>query len=311
MGLDMNKKPDMSVKMGNLLLKNPVLTASGTFGYGMEFMPYFDISILGGIVAKGISLEPWPGNPPPRIVETPCGMINSIGLQNVGVRRFVAEKLPELVEKNITVIVNILGRTVAEYISIIKYLNLSGHRIAAIEINVSCPNVEAGGIAFGTNPDLLYELVKSCKQETDIALIVKLTPNVTDIPSMAEAAQKGGADIISLINTLQAMAVDLKTRRPRLKNITGGLSGPAIKPIALNMVYQASKAVDIPVIGIGGIMTPEDAAEFIMVGASAVQVGTANFIDPCSAMNIVTGLERIAAEMGLESIAQLRGSLIV
>ncbi len=310
MGLDINKKPDMSVKMGDLFLKNPVLTASGTFGYGMEFMPYFDISMLGGIVAKGISLEPWPGNPPPRIVETPCGMINSIGLQNVGVKKFVMEKLPELVEKKITVIVNILGRTIAEYLSIIKYLNLSA-RIAAIELNVSCPNVEAGGIAFGINPDLLYELVKSCKQETDITLIVKLTPNVTDIAAMAEAAQKGGADIISLINTLQAMAVDLKTRRPKLQNITGGLSGPAIKPIALNMVYQASKAIDIPVIGIGGIMTPEDAAEFIMVGASAVQVGTANFIDPCSAMNIVTGLERIVREMGLGSIGQLRGSLVV
>jgi len=310
MGLDFNKKPDMSVKMGNLFLKNPVLTASGTFGYGTEFMPYFDISILGGIVAKGISLEPWQGNPLPRIVETPCGMINSIGLQNVGVKKFVMEKLPWLVENKVTVIVNILGRTIAEYLAIIKHLN-SVIGIAAIELNVSCPNVEAGGIVFGTNSDVLYELVKFCKQETNITLIVKLTPNVTDITKMAEAAQKGGADIISLINTVQAMAVDLKTRRPKLKNIIGGLSGPAIKPIALKMVYQASKAVDIPVIGIGGIMTPEDAAEFIMVGASAVQVGTANFIDPCSAMNIMTGLEQIVMDMGLDSIEQLRGSLVV
>lgn len=280
----------MQISIKNLTLPNPVLTASGTFGYGKEFADYVNLYKLGAIVVKGISLKPRAGNPPPRIVETACGMLNAIGLENVGVERFIADKLPYLLNSNCRVIVNVLGDSVEEYCQLVERLDkVPG--ISAVELNISCPNVKKGGVAFGTNSQMAYEVIHAARQFTTLPLIVKLSPNVTNIVEMAQAVAEGGADAISLINTLIGMAIDIKKRKPILANVIGGLSGPAIKPIALRMVWQVSQSVDVPIIGIGGISTWEDAIEFILAGATAIQVGTANFTNPRATEEILAGIE--------------------
>ncbi|MBW1709218.1 MAG: dihydroorotate dehydrogenase [Deltaproteobacteria bacterium] len=301
-------QPDMRVDLGKLVLKNPVLAASGTFGYGQEMADFCDPALLGGVVVKGLTLEPWPGNPPPRIVETSAGMLNSIGLENVGLDVFLKEKLPWLVERNVTVVANILGKTVDEYAALAQGLG-KADGVAMIEINVSCPNVAAGGLAFGTSPEFTAQVVRVVVQAAEQPVMVKLTPMVSDITAVAEAAVQAGADIISLINTIPAMAVDLENRRPALKNVVGGLSGPAIKPVALRLVWEVTRAVDAPVIGGGGIMTAEDALEFLMVGARAVQVGTANFVDPRAALKILEGIEAYCKEKSIQDLSTWVGSL--
>ena len=306
----MGIKPDLSVEIAGLKLKNPVMTASGTFGYGLEFEPFFDIGRLGAVVVKGLSLEPKAGNPPPRVVETPAGMLNAIGLQNIGIDAFLEQKMPRLKEKGATVIVNFFGNTAEEYLELTKRLD-GEEGIHALEVNISCPNVKAGGIVFGTDPTVAHNLVKEIKGCTSLPLIVKLSPNVTNIGLMARAVEDAGADAISMINTLTGMSVDIRTRRPRLANITGGLSGPAIRPVAVRMVWEASKAVNIPIIGIGGIMNAEDAMEFVLAGASAVQIGTASFINPTAAIDVVGGLESFMQEEGVKSFTELIGSLEV
>ena len=301
--------PDLGVSFAGIQLKNPVIAASGTFGYGVEFEDIVTLQKLGGFVVKGLSREPMAGNPPPRLFETAAGMLNSIGLQNIGARAFVDEKLPLLnKEKNIVVIANVFGYTTQDYETTIRILN-EGEGIAAYELNVSCPNTKRGGITFGSDPVLLQEVVASAKSASRRPLIVKLSPNVTSIPQMAHAAADAGADAISLVNTFVGMAIDIETRRPRISNITGGLSGPAIKPIALRMVYEASHSVDIPIIGIGGISTAEDVIEFILAGAAAVQVGTASFWDPCATEKIVGALESWCLEHRVEKITDLIGGL--
>jgi len=293
---------------GGLKLKNPVMTASGTFGYGEEYSDYVNLHRLGAIVVKGISLEPRDGNPPPRIVETTSGMLNAIGLQNVGVEKFLTEKMPFLREIGSPVIVNILGDSVDEYVNLTKKLNnIEG--IAAIEVNISCPNVKKGGVAFGTDPAMVSEVTNAVKSNATQTVIIKLSPNVTDITRTAKAAEEGGADSISLINTLMAMAVDHISRKPRLANIIGGLSGPAIKPVALRMVWQVAQSVKIPVIGIGGIMTAEDALEFLVAGASAIQVGTANFVNPNATEKIIEGINKYLEDTKCQSIQEIIGSL--
>lgn len=304
----MGIKPDLSVEIAGLKLKNPVMTASGTFGYGLEFEPFFDIGRLGAVVVKGLSLKPKAGNPPPRVVETPAGMLNAIGLQNIGIDAFLEQKLPVLKEKNATVIVNFFGNTAEEYLELARKLD-SAEGIHALEVNISCPNVKAGGIVFGTDPAVAGKLVSDIKSCTSLPLIVKLSPNVTDIGCMARAVEDAGADAISMINTLTGMSIDIKTRRPKLANITGGLSGPAIRPVAVRMVWEASKVVNIPIIGIGGIMNAADAMEFIIAGASAVQIGTASFINPTAAIDVVEGIETFMQEEGIESFIELIGSL--
>lgn len=300
--------PDLSVSLGPLHLANPVLTASGTFGYGMEFADFVDLSRLGGIVVKGISLKPRPGNPPPRLAETPSGMLNAIGLENVGVERFLSDKLPPLRQRGITVIVNILGNTVEEYAELAAILSaVSG--IAALEINISCPNVKKGGMAFGTDPHMAAQVVSAVREHSPLPLITKLSPNVTSIAEIARAVVDAGSDILSCINTVSAMAVDPFSRRPRLANIIGGLSGPAIKPIALRCVYETVKAVSCPVIGIGGIQTALDALEFLVVGASAVQVGTANLVRPRASVEILEGIEGFCRQHGLSSLKDYIGTL--
>jgi dihydroorotate dehydrogenase (NAD+) catalytic subunit len=284
------------------------MSASGTFGYGEEFLDFFDLKRLGAIVAKGISLEPRPGNPPPRLVETASGMINAIGLENVGVEGFLSRKLPFLREQGVPVIVNILGETLEEYAEITARLN-DAPGISAIEINVSCPNVKAGGMIFGTDPKMTSRVVESVRRATALPVITKLTPNVTDIAEIARAAEGAGSDVISCINTVAAMAVDVFSRRPRLANILGGLSGPAVKPIALRCVYQVRGAVKCPVIGIGGIAGATDALEFLLVGAAAVQIGTANFINPAACVEIIEGIERFLRLEGISDINSYIGSL--
>ena len=306
----MGIKPDLSVEVAGLKLKNPVMTASGTFGYGLEFEPFFDIGRLGAVVVKGLSLEPKAGNPPPRVVETPAGMLNAIGLQNIGIDAFLSQKLPKLKEKGATVIVNFFGNTAEEYLELARKLD-EAEGIHALEVNISCPNVKAGGIVFGTDPSVAGKLVSDIKSCTSLPLIVKLSPNVTDIGLMARAVEDAGADAISMINTLTGMSIDIKTRRPKLANITGGLSGPAIRPVAVRMVWEASKAVNIPIIGIGGIMNAGDAMEFIIAGASAVQIGTASFINPTATIDVVEGIESFMREEGIESFTSLIGSLEV
>ena len=302
---------DLSVRFCGIEFKNPVIAASGTFGYGVEFEDIVTLEKLGGFVVKGLSREPMAGNPPPRIFETAAGMLNSIGLQNIGARAFVQEKLPQLRKlKNIVVVANVFGYTREDYQETIRILN-DGEGIAAYELNVSCPNTAHGGIAFGSDRVLLEEVVATCKAASRRPLIVKLSPNVTSIPMMAHAAANAGADAISLVNTFVAMAIDAETRKPRISNITAGLSGPAIKPIALRMVYEASHAVDIPVIGIGGITTPEDVVEFLLAGAAAVEVGTASFWDPCATEHIVNGLERWCVEHRVSRVTDLIGGLQV
>ena len=302
---------DMRVTVAGVALKNPILAASGTFGYGVEFDDIVSLERLGGFVVKGLSREPMAGNPPPRLFETAAGMLNSIGLQNIGARAFIEEKLPRLRKiQDAVVIANVYGFSPEEYIETIRILN-EGEGIAAYELNVSCPNVRHGGITFGQDPGLLSEVVSGAKAAARRPLIVKLSPNVTSIGRMARAAEDAGADAVSLVNTFLAMAIDPVTRRPRISNVTAGLSGPAIKPIAVRMVYEASQAVKIPVIGIGGISTAEDVVEFLLAGATAVEVGTANFWDPRACERLVRELERWCLEQHIESVASLRGGLIL
>jgi dihydroorotate dehydrogenase (NAD+) catalytic subunit len=302
--------PDLGVTFAGLHLKNPVIAASGTFGYGVEFEDIVSLHKLGGFCVKGLSREPMPGNPPPRLFETAAGMLNSIGLQNIGVRAFVEEKLPLLNrEKNIVVIANVFGYTREDYREVIHILN-QGEGIAAYELNVSCPNVKAGGMAFGSDPILLSEVVSTAKAASRRPLIVKLSPNVTSIPLMARAAEDAGADVISLVNTFLGMAIDVVTRKPRIANVTGGVSGPAIKPIALRMVYEAAHTVNIPVIGIGGISTAEDVVEYMLAGAAAVEVGTASFWDPCATERIVESLEAWCIEHRVDRLTDLIGGMV-
>ncbi len=303
-------KPDLSVDLGSLRLGNPVMSASGTFGYGLEFAPFYDISRLGAIVVKGLSLAPTSGNPPGRIVETASGMLNAIGLQNIGVERFIEDVAPRLADAGATFAANIYGRTVEEYEEVAR--RLSGlPSLAAIEVNASCPNVKEGGIAFGSSPEGVSRLTGRVRNATDKPLWVKLSPNVSDIGSVALAAEGAGADAVSLVNTLVGMAVDHRTRRPKLSNVTGGLSGPAIKPVALRMVWEVCRRVKIPVIGIGGIQTAADALEFLLVGASAVQVGTANFRNPRVCVEILEGIEAFLREERLSGIGEYRGRLVL
>lgn len=300
--------PDLRVRIGSLELANPVMTASGTFGYAREFENLMNLHRLGAVIVKGISLFPRPGNPPPRIVETACGMLNAIGLQNVGVDRFITEKMPYLHGLNVPAIVNILGGSIEEYREITKKLDgVAG--VAGIEVNISCPNVKEGGVAFGGDPKMAAAVTEAVKSSCSVPVIVKLSPNVTDITEMARAVEDGGADSISLINTLIGMAIDLETKRPKLANIIGGLSGPAIKPVALRMVYQVARTVKIPVIGIGGIETAEDALEFMLAGATAVQVGTANFVNPRASEEVVEGIARYVQQEKLQSVRDMIGGL--
>lgn len=301
---------DLSVDLGFLRLNNPVITASGTFGYGTEFLPYFELEKLGGYIVKGLYYSPRPGNPPPRLAETACGLINSIGLQGIGVERFSSEILPSLKDCRTTLIVNICGEIDEEYARVVEYLD-KHDGIAAYEINISCPNVKKAGACPALDPRSTCSIVKLVKTTTKRPVITKLSPNVTDIVEIALSAQEGGSDAVSLVNTFLAMAVDIHTRKPRLANIFGGLSGPAIKPLALRMVYQTAQALSIPVIGLGGIMTAEDAMEFLLAGASAIQVGTANFIDPRAAVKIVQGLYRYCRDKGVSRIRDLTGALEV
>jgi dihydroorotate dehydrogenase (NAD+) catalytic subunit len=299
--------PQMAVKLGRLKLNNPVMSASGTFGYGEEYAGYVDLNRLGAVVVKGLSLRPRLGNPPPRIMETASGMLNSIGLQNIGVDVFIEEKLPFLRKYDTAVIANIYGETYDEFKKVAKKLS-SAKGVHALEVNISCPNVKKGGVCFGTDPKIAARVTRTVKDETGLPVIVKLTPNVTDIAAIAQAVEKAGADIISLINTLTGMSVDLKTRRPHLKNITGGLSGPAIKPVALRMVWQVIQKVSIPVIGIGGIMTAEDALEFLILGAKAVQIGTANFVNPHATLNVIEGIKNYLIENKIKNINDIIGT---
>jgi dihydroorotate dehydrogenase (NAD+) catalytic subunit len=300
--------PSLKLNLAGIPMKNPVMTASGTFGYGSEFSSFFDLNRLGGIVVKGLSLKPAPGNPPPRTVETCGGMLNAIGLENVGLDAFIEKKWPFLRKLDAAVFLNIYGRDIKEYGRIAERINdLEG--VAGVEVNISCPNVKAGGLAFGTDPRMAAQVTRTVRENTTLPLIVKLSPNVTDIVSIAKSVQDAGADAVSLINTVTGMAIDVRTRRPKLANVIGGLSGPAIKPIALRMVWQVARAVHIPVIGIGGIMNTSDALEFLIVGASAVQVGTANFVDPKTSIRIVDGLSDYLAENNISDIKEIIGSL--
>jgi dihydroorotate dehydrogenase (NAD+) catalytic subunit len=307
---DASLKTDLSVRVAGIEFKNPVIAASGTFGYGVEFDDVVRLNRLGGFVVKGLSKEPMTGNPPPRLYETAAGMLNAIGLQNIGARAFVDEKLPQLREKkNIVVIANVFGYTREDYERTIEILN-EGEGIAAYELNVSCPNTAHGGIVFGSAPRMLEDVVVTAKRAAARPLIVKLSPNVTSIAQMAQVAEAGGADAISLVNTFVAMAIDVETRTPRISNVTAGLSGPAIKPIAVRMVYEAARSVKIPVIGMGGISTAADVVEFMLAGASAVQVGTASYWDPCATEHIVDQLEQWCLEHRITRIAELTGGVI-
>jgi dihydroorotate dehydrogenase (NAD+) catalytic subunit len=300
--------PNLAVEIAGITLKNPIMPASGTFGYGEEYAPYLDLNCLGAVVTKGLSLRPKAGNNTPRVCETIGGMLNAIGLQNVGIDEFIGSKLPFLKQFDTPVIVNFFGNTQDEYAEVAARLDeLPG--VAGLEMNISCPNVKYGGIIFGTDPQAAYAAVAAVRKRTSKPLIVKLTPNVTDIQLTARAAEDAGADDISLINTLTGMAVDVKTRRPRLANTIGGLSGPAIRPIAVRLVHQVVQAVKVPVIGIGGISRAMDALEFLIVGARAVQVGTANFVDPNAMATIIDELELFCREEGIADINELIGSL--
>ena len=302
---------DLSVQVGALRLRNPIIAASGTFGYGIEFEDVVHLDKLGGFVVKGLSKEPMAGNPPPRLYETAAGMLNAIGLQNIGARAFIEEKLPKLrALKNIVVLANVFGYTRDDYERTIQILN-EGEGIAAYELNVSCPNTVQGGIQFGSDPRSLDELVATVRRASQRPLIVKLSPNVTSIAQMAHVAQEAGADAVSLVNTFVAMAIDAETRKPRISNVTAGLSGPAIKPIALRMVYDAAKAVKIPVIGMGGISTAVDIVEFMLAGATAVQIGTASYWDPRATEKIVDELGAWCAQHKVQKLAALTGGLVL
>lgn len=306
----MSKKPDLKVDIGGLELQNPVLTASGTFGYAREFEHLVDLNRLGGIIVKGLSLEPTKGNPPPRICETSCGMLNAIGLENVGIEAFISEKLPFLQTLTPPTIVNIYGKFEEDYSRLAERIE-DVETVAGIEVNISCPNVKAGGMAFGVDPQAAFSVIRAVRNRTTKLLIVKLSPNVTDITEIARAVEDAGADCLSMINTISAMAIDIDTRRPRLANVTGGLSGPAIKPVAVRMVWQVARVAKIPVIGIGGIMSAEDALEFFIAGAAAIQVGTANFVNPRTATDIVDGIEKFLFDKNIEKISDLIGTLEV
>lgn len=302
---------DLSVRFCGIQLKNPVIGASGTFGYGLEFEDVVHLDRLGGFVVKGLSREPMTGNPPPRLYETAAGMLNAIGLQNIGARAFIEEKLPKLREiKNTVVFANVFGYTREDYERTIQILN-EGEGIAAYELNVSCPNTQHGGIQFGSDPRSLDEVITTAKRVSLRPLIVKLSPNVTSIAQMAHIAQEAGADAISLINTFIAMAIDPETRKPRIANVTAGLSGPAIKPIAVRMVYDAAQSVKIPVIGMGGVSTAADIIEFMLAGATAVQIGTASYWDPCATEKIVNELEQYCVEHNVPELSELTGGLIM
>jgi dihydroorotate dehydrogenase (NAD+) catalytic subunit len=297
----------LATQLGPLALKNPVLVSSGTFGTGIEYRDFFDLNLLGGLVTKAVTLEPRPGNPPPRIAETPSGILNAIGLENVGLKRFIAEKLPFLQTLDTAVIVNVAGTTADEYVRVAAAL-CEHPGISALELNISCPNVKKGGQAFGVDPALTADLVSAVRRAASLPLIVKLTPNVTDMAVIARAALDAGADILSLVNTFRGMAIDIRARRPVLGNVTGGLSGPAIRPLALQCVYHVSSCVEAPVIGMGGICGTEHALEFMMAGAAAVSVGTANLIKPDAAAGIVSGLSDYCRENGLSNISQIVGA---
>ncbi|MEE8574998.1 MAG: dihydroorotate dehydrogenase [Thermodesulfobacteriota bacterium] len=301
-------KLGLSVDIGGVRIKNPVMTASGTFGYGEEFSAYTDITKLGAVVVKGLSPQPREGNPPLRTVETPCGMLNAIGLQNVGVDAFIKEKMPFLRKQKVPVIANIFGETVAEYKLVAAKLDgVKG--VKAVEINISCPNVKRGGVQFGTDPKEAARVVRAVKKATSLPVMTKLSPNVTDIKVMARAVEDAGTDSISLINTITGMVVDTENRRPVLATATGGLSGPAIRPVAVRMVYEVAGVVNVPVIGMGGIMSAEDALQFIIAGATAVQVGTASFVDPDAAVKVLKGIEGYMAANGVRNIKSLIGSI--
>ncbi len=302
--------PNLNIKIGNLDFKNPVMTASGTFGYGEEFKSFIDLHSLGAIIVKGISFKPRAGNPPPRVVETASGMLNAIGLENVGVEDFIANKLPFLKKCSSNIIVNILGDYVEDYSVLAERLD-GEEGVHALEVNISCPNVKKGGVAFGTVPKMAHEVTKAVRKKTELPVIVKLSPNVTDITEIAKAVEDGGADAVSLINTLLGMAIDINSRKPKLANIVGGLSGPAIKPVALRMVWQVSKSVKIPVIGIGGIATAEDAIEFLLAGATGIQIGTANFVNPKATVDVIDGIRKYLVDSQHESVSDIIGALQV
>jgi len=299
---------NLQVNIGKIILKNPVMTASGTFGYAGEFEQLIDLNRLGGIIVKGLSLKPAKGNPPPRIVETSCGMLNAIGLENIGIEAFIKEKLPFLKRYSTPVFVNIYGKSIEEYAELAERIdNVEG--ISGVEVNISCPNVKTGGIAFGVKPESVREVVRAVREKTNKHVMVKLSPNVTDIKEIAMSAEDSGADSLSLINTITGMAIDIETMRPKLANITGGLSGPAIKPVALRMVWQVAQSVKIPVIGIGGIMTANDALEFLIAGATAIQVGTANFVNPRATVEIIEGIEAYLKKKNLSNVTEIISSL--
>jgi dihydroorotate dehydrogenase (NAD+) catalytic subunit len=300
------EQPDMKVRIGSMHLQNPVMTASGTFGYGEEYVSLVNLDRLGAIIVKGISLLPRQGTPPPRIAETACGMLNAIGLENVGLERFLLGKLPFLKQLSTPLIVNILGDTVGDYQELAARLN-EVDRVAALEVNISCPNVKQGGVAFGTDPDMAHAVTRGVRQHFRGPLIVKLSPNVTDITEIARAVEAAGADAVSLINTVLGMAIDINTCRPKLANVFGGLSGPAIKPIGLRMVWQVAECISLPIIGIGGITTPEDAIEYMLAGACAIQVGTTNFINPKASEEIILGIEAYLRKNCLASVQDLIG----
>jgi dihydroorotate dehydrogenase (NAD+) catalytic subunit len=303
-------KPDLSVQLGSIKLKNPIMTASGCFGYGLELTDIVDLNLLGGIVSKSLTPKPRMGSEPHRLLETPSGLINAIGLHNIGVDTFLAEKFPKLVQFDTNLFVNIMGNTIEEYGEVAtKFRGLD--RIAGVEVNISSPNVKQGGMHFGVDPEMTYQVVRAVKDATDRPVIAKLSPNVTDIIQIAKRAVDAGADIISLINTLWAFAIDIHTGRPHLGNITGGLSGPAIKPVALRMVYQVAQKIPVPIMGMGGIETIEDVVEFLMAGASAVQIGTANFYEPTITVRLINELAEFCEKRGLDSVRSLIGSVKV
>jgi dihydroorotate dehydrogenase (NAD+) catalytic subunit len=299
---------DLSVRIGSMRLKNPLIAASGCFGYGVEYAGAVDLSSLGGVAVKGLFLKEREGHPPPRIVETPAGMLNAIGLQGIGVRRFIDEKLPELRRLNATVIVNLCGSTLDEYVEVARILS-DAEGVDALELNISCPNIKEGGIQFGCSLTGTYDVVSAIRKVTKLPVIPKLTPNVTDVASFARAAEEAGADAISLVNTFLAMAIDVETRRPKLSNVVGGLSGPAIRPIAVRMVWECYQAVKLPILGMGGIATVEDALEFIIAGSTAIQVGTMNFVDPFIWTRLISGIESYLERHKIARVQDLIGRL--
>lgn len=306
----MSDGPKLSVDVGGIRMKNPVMTASGTFGYGMEYADLIDLNALGGICTKGIYLQPKMGNPPQRIVETRAGMLNAIGLENVGTDAFITDKLPPLRAYDTAIIANISDGVLENYPKIAERLAADGEGLAGLELNISCPNVKTGGLEFGTDPAIVERLVRDVKAAAgSLPLLVKLTPNITDITVIAKAAEQGGADGLSVINTILGMAIDVQTRRPKLANRVGGLSGPAIKPIAVRMVWQVARAVSIPVVGMGGIMNALDAVEFLIAGATAVAVGTANFLNPGISIDIIEGIAAFCKEQNIDDVRTLIGSL--